>query len=121
MNKNVSPERLQRKEQYYDEVIRLYYREGLRICEIRDKLSLKRGTIEVWLRKFAEEQAIMSQSMNTEDPQEANGLKSLQDENARLRKQLAKEKLRADSYNELINVAESRYRIKIRKKTGAKQ
>ena len=43
----------------------------------------------------------MSQSMNTEDPQEANELKSLQDENARLRKQLAKEKLRADAQTAL--------------------
>ncbi len=43
--KKVSWFRENRKSQYYDEVIRLYSQEHLRECEIADKLSLKRSTV----------------------------------------------------------------------------
>jgi len=53
---------------------------------------------------------------------------SLSDENRELRRKLAEmekklknEKLRADFYEEMVNVAEDKFKISIRKKAGAKQ
>ena len=48
-------------------------------------------------------------------------IKDLQAEIARLKKELTHESLRADAFNELINVAEKQFNISIRKKAGAKQ
>ena len=48
-------------------------------------------------------------------------VKALKAEISRLKRELADESLRADAYNEMINVAEKRFNIPIRKKAGAKQ
>ena len=39
----------------------------------------------------------------------------------RLRKELTKAEIKAEAYDELINVAESKFGIQIRKKAGAKR
>ena len=52
---------------------------------------------------------------------ESTDVKALQAEISRLKKELAHESLRADAFNELINVAEKQFNISIRKKAGAKQ
>ena len=46
---------------------------------------------------------------------------SLQSEVARLRKALREASMRADLYDEMINVAEKQFNISIRKKAGTKQ
>lgn len=46
---------------------------------------------------------------------------SMQSEIARLTRELKYANLRADAYNELINVAEKKFKISIRKKAGTKQ
>ena len=120
---NVSPARIERKRMYYDEVIRLYFSEHQRMCEIAQKFSLKRCTVEFWLRTFAEEQAI-SAKMDEQKVQEQatdHKDKDSQDEVLYLRKRLIQAELRADALDEMINVAEDRYKISIRKKPGAKQ
>ena len=48
-------------------------------------------------------------------------VKSLRAEISRLKRELDDATLRADVYNEMINVAEERFSIPIRKKAGAKQ
>jgi hypothetical protein len=48
-------------------------------------------------------------------------VKSLQSEVAHLQAQLKHERLRADAYDEMINVAETKFNIAIRKKAGAKR
>ena len=45
----------------------------------------------------------------------------LQSELKKLRAQLNKAEIKAEAYNELINVAEAKFNIQIRKKAGAKQ
>ena len=45
----------------------------------------------------------------------------LQSELKRLRAQLKKAEIKAEAYDELINVAEAEFNIPIRKKAGAKQ
>jgi hypothetical protein len=46
---------------------------------------------------------------------------ALQMEVSRLQAQLKHERLRADAYDEMINVAETKFNIVIRKKVGAKR
>ena len=46
---------------------------------------------------------------------------SLQAELKRLRAQLVDVEIKAEAYDELINVAEAKFGIRIRKKAGAKQ
>ena len=118
-----SPFREQRKSKYYDEVIRLRQEENLRICEIAHKLSLKQCTVSFWLHTFAEETAKESMKRDLQKASESlpTGVQELQKEVLELRKRLAEEKLRADAYDEMINVAEGKFNIKIRKKAGAKQ
>ncbi|MDR1583524.1 MAG: hypothetical protein LBS55_09775 [Prevotellaceae bacterium] len=48
-------------------------------------------------------------------------IQSLQSEVFRLQAQLREERLRADAFDEMINVAESKFNISIRKKVGAKR
>jgi hypothetical protein len=48
-------------------------------------------------------------------------IKSLQAKIARLQSQLKHERLCAEAYDEMINVAESMFNIPIRKKAGAKR
>ena len=45
----------------------------------------------------------------------------LQSELKKLRAQLTKAEIKAEAYDELINVAEAKFNIQIRKKAGAKQ
>ena len=48
-------------------------------------------------------------------------VQELQAELKRLRAQLTKAEIKAEAYDELINVAEAKFNIQIRKKAGAKQ
>ena len=52
---------------------------------------------------------------------EASDAQSLQEKIASLEQQLKKEKLRADAYDTMIDIAEKKFNIPIRKKAGAKQ
>jgi hypothetical protein len=54
------------------------------------------------------------------DPQ-GRDVKALQSEVVRLQAELKHEQMRAAAYDEMINVAESKFKISIRKKVGAKR
>ena len=120
---NVSPFREKRKAEFYDEVIRLHQEEHLRPCVIAEKLSLKKSTVSFWIRTFAEQTAIenMKRDLQITSNSLPTEVQELQKEVLELRKRLVQEKLRADAYDEMINVAEGKFKIKIRKKVGAKQ
>ena len=120
---NVSPFREKRKAEFYDEVIRLHQEEHLRPCIIAEKLSLKKSTVSFWIRTFAEQTAIESMKRDLQITSDSlpTEVQELQKEVLELRKRLVQEKLRADAYDEMINVAEGKFKIKIRKKAGAKQ
>ncbi|MBQ6283731.1 MAG: hypothetical protein IJS20_09070 [Bacteroidales bacterium] len=72
-------------------------------------------TTNVKTRKVESVQTEPSSAKMPEDVQ------SLQEEVLRLRAQLEKAEIKAEAYEELINVAETKFRIPIRKKAGAKQ
>lgn len=119
----------EKRNKYYDEVIRLYTQEGLGCTKISRIIPVGETTISRWIRNFSDEnqsQVLMKRksSINPENPEagvESADVKALQAEIARLKKELAHESLRADAFNELINVAEKQFNISIRKKAGAKQ
>ena len=48
-------------------------------------------------------------------------VKALQEEVLRLKKELKQEKMRADAYDMMIDLAEDAFKIPIRKKSGAEQ
>ncbi len=119
----------EKRNKYYDEVIRLYTQEGIGCIKISRIIPVSKATISNWIRNFASgspEPIVMKRKTST-DPEtttagvESTDTKTLQAEIARLKKELAYESLRADAYNELINVAEKQFNISIRKKAGAKQ
>ena len=54
-------------------------------------------------------------------PEYPDDVKKLKEKIRQLEKELKHERLRADVYDELINVAEENFKIQLRKKAGAKQ
>lgn len=121
------------KDQYYRKVIDLYTKEHLSMWQIAKILPIDRSTIWRWISTFAaydQESCVMKdKEINTLDPVvEAeddepmpDDVESLQAELKRLRRELTKAEIKAEAYDEMINVAESQFNIKIRKKAGAKQ
>ncbi len=61
------------------------------------------------------------QPQSTPAASSADDVKSLQSELFRLQSQLKQEMFRADAYDEMIQVAEAKFNISIRKKVGAKR
>ncbi|MBP5517209.1 MAG: hypothetical protein J6X91_00885 [Bacteroidales bacterium] len=58
--------------------------------------------------------------MEVPDTELSKVIQELQAELKELRAQLTKAEIKAEAYEELINVAEAKFKIPIRKKTGAK-
>ena len=118
-----------KRDKYYDKVIRLNTQEGMGYLKISRIIPVGKSTIAYWIRNFVAENPNSTQMAKSKSSQRCpsvsenvnSELKSLQDEIRRLKKQLAQESLRADAYDELINVAEKQFNIQIRKKAGAKQ
>ena len=120
---------------YYDEVMRLYFEEGLGSLRITHLVPVSRSTILRWIRNFVcenPEYRYQMQKASTpklvdsaadEQQKEASleEIKALKEELGRLKVQLQKAELRADLYDEMINVAEKQFNIPIRKKAGVKR
>jgi transposase len=120
-----------KQQQYFKEVIRLHYEKGYGEQRISRIIPIGHATVSRWIAIFASEKEAKSVQMpktksklQTHPPATSTAnteFKSFQDEIARLQAELNHERLRADAYNEMINVAESKFKIAIRKKVGAKQ
>lgn len=118
-----------KRELYYDRVIKLYQEEGLNYERISKIIPVSSDTVSNWIRTFVAENQSSVRMAKTNNSQSASPVSSsksadvnvLQAEIAQLKKQLAHERLRADAYDELINVAEKQFNISIRKKAGTKQ
>jgi len=114
-----------KRNQYYDAVIRLYYGRA----EISTIIPVSESTISRWIRNFTAEtkgEVVMKSKSSIKSASSVtktgdSEVKALQAEIRRLKKELTHESLRADAFNELINVAEKQFNISIRKKAGAKQ
>ena len=121
------------RDQYYEEAVNLYVKEGLSIRGISKIIPVGKSTIAKWIANFAndypQEAPIMKkrsikpapqieQEPRTDLPED---VKALQEEVLRLKKELRHEKMRADAYDMMIDLAEDAFKIPIRKKSGAEQ
>ena len=117
---------------YFNEALLLHYQEGLSSKRIEKILPISHATIDRWIAKFAVENNISKFSTyeviksklprpSEEKKMTTDEIKALKAENLKLRRQVREAEMRADLYNEIINVAEKQFNILIRKKAGAKQ
>lgn len=110
-----------KRQLYYDQVIEFYQKTGYSAYKI-EKLGivpLKRKAI---VNFVAENGKITSQtSMQSKESQTNEELDALKAEVAELKEQLRIEKLRNRLNEKIIDIAEERWHIEIRKKAGTKQ
>lgn len=115
--------------------MRMYFNEGMRGTAICKALPISRTVLYRWIANFAAENPEDATMRRAKEPANAPAIKSdsrdesmmpadvreLQAEVKRLRAQLTDAEIKAEVYDELINVAEAKFNIQIRKKAGAKQ
>ena len=113
---------------YFDEVIRLHYEEGYGEDRISQLLPIGHTTASRWIAIFAKEKGKISGANDMRKPQETASSSQEKDEIAKLQArvkeleaQLLHAEIKAEAYDEMINVVEAKFRIPIRKKAGAKQ
>lgn len=111
----------------------MYYKEGLSYRHIAKIIPVSKTTIMRWIANFAEENLHKVPIMNKRSPKSEShvaqepqkelpeDVKELQAEVARLKKELRHEKMRADAYDTMIDLAEDAFKIPIRKKSGAER
>lgn len=111
----------------------LYFNRRMSMLAISKKMPLNYSTISKWISIFAEENRIemtqkkyrkqteVKEVKETGKSSAKGGEEALLAEIKRLERELRREKLRADLNEEIINVAEQKFNIQIRKKAGAKQ
>lgn len=122
-----------RRDNYYQKAVDMYYNEGLSYRHIAKIIPVSKTTVMRWIANFAEENPhkapIMKNRSPKSEPQLARepqkelpeDVKELQAEVARLKKELRHEKMRADAYDMMIDLAEDAFKIPIRKKSGAER
>ena len=127
--------RTEKQRLYYNKVISLYRDQHMGKTRIAKIIPVSDWTISNWIRKFVAEtpqyksmrmkkaeekrkQKAIEESLQSVLP---NDKQSLRSEVTRLRKALREMSMRADLYDEMINVAEKQFNISIRKKAGTKQ
>ena len=115
------------QEQYLDKALELR-RKGYGYEKISEIFSLGHDTVRKWCVTFAPELLGNAPMKTPSVPSESSARKDSSSENSELERRikelesaLKREKLRADFYDEMINVAEAKFNIPIRKKTGTKQ
>ena len=110
-------------------------KQGLPVSTIVKLIPVDRATIYRWIAKFAvdnpqEEPSVMARKskkdVQTQPEVPVNealpdDVIALQKEIKDLRAQLTKAEIKAEAFDELINVAEAQFGIQIRKKAGAKR
>lgn len=113
---------------YFEEVIRLHYEEGYGEDRIAKILPIGHTTASRWIAIFAREKenTIYIKSMakkHSKQPEQNPGeeLETLKKRVKELEAQLLKAEIKAEFYDEMINVAEAKFKIPIRKKAGAKR
>ena len=123
-----------KRDLYYERAMKLYFQEGLRVTQISRALPISRPVLYKWIAIFAEQNPQMASmkgvkivkkvskpSPEAQEEELPKTVMELQAELKRLRAQLKKAEIKAEAYDELINVAEAKFNIPIRKKAGAKQ
>lgn len=127
--------RTNKQEQYFDIAMDLYFNKGVDATQITRQIPVCRSMLYRWITKFAVENGLKEptdMSKNTAKGQPESTLPEghsgstddVQVLRARideLEKQLRYEKMRAEAYNTMIDLAEDAVKVPIRKKSGAKR
>jgi transposase-like protein len=117
-----------------EQIIQEYLQQGCGYRKLQDKYGISRTTICKWvqiyqdvhgLERTSKQQNHYIRDMESPDkkrlPKKHSTQEDLQKKIALLEKQLQWEKLRADALDTMINVAEEKLHIAIRKKPGSPQ
>ena len=123
-----------KRDLYYEKAMKLYFQEGMRVTQISRALPISRAILYKWIAIFVEENPQVTSMKRVKEAKNApkpspevqeeelpKTILELQAELKKLRAQLTKAEIKAEAYDELINVAEAKFNIQIRKKAGAKQ
>ena len=123
---------LKKKYTPYTELERMsYIREYLSTSETKHQFGKRTGVCSRLLNLWLEKYQINDKVMSRQDPSLSKGsndslselqkeLSELRAENRKLHRALQEESLRHEACEELINLAESTYHIKVRKNSDAK-
>ena len=123
------------RDSYLSQALDLYLNQGVRPGRIAKIIPVNKATIYRWIANFADvnpqvEPSVMARKSQKEEQIHTNvsvnealpeDVLALQKEIKQLRAQLTKAEIKAEAFDELINVAEAQFGIQIRKKAGAKQ
>ncbi len=108
------------REEKRQEIIELAITSRLSYPEVSKKTDVSVRTVEYIMSKFAKETKVPEQMSKKKTEPTPEDYAALQAEVARLRKELRQEKMRADVYSTMVDVAEEMFHIQIRTKTGTK-
>ena len=108
---------------YYDQVIDIYKQTGYSAYRIAQIIPLGKNTIRRWIANFVSENGdkIPIVDMQSNQAQHDEELEALKAKVADLEEQLRIERMRGRLNEKIIEIAEKKYNIPIRKKAGAKQ
>ena len=102
-------------------ILREYFETGVPASKIIEKYHLSsRAILFGWMDKYLNEENELTGKVPHQEGQ-SSAEEELRQENERLKKAAALEKLRSDAYSTMIDVAEKNFNIPIRKKHGTKQ
>ena len=117
-----------KQHKYFKKVVKLHYEKGYGEYEISRILPISPNSVLRWIRIFASENGNTPVTMKVQDAQPASPTLTASEECKALKKRvkelealLLKSEIKAEAYDEMINVAETMFNIPIRKKAGAKQ
>ena len=104
-----------------DEVLRLYAETDLSYGEIAEENGVQVRAVEYIVRNFASELPTVPTMKKKKKAASEEDYARLRAELTRQRKELRKEKMRAEALDTMIDVAEEMFNIPVRKKAGTKQ
>lgn len=102
-----------------EEILRLHYLEGVNQSELARRFDSSKMAINRLIHNFAasnDKSVLLMKNKPTDN--QAEEIKALREEVLDLKKKLHAERMRADFYDTMIDVAEEMFNIEIRKKAG---
>lgn len=111
----------QKRQAIRDEVMRMYTETDMSYGEIAEATGVQYRTVEYIVRNFASELPTVPTMRKKRKEATQEDFEALRAEVVKLRQELRKEKMRADAFDTMIDVAEEMFNIPVRKKAGTKQ
>ena len=122
-------------DQFYDIAMDLYFNKDVGVTQITRQIPVGRSMIYRWITKFAIENGLKEPSDMSKDTAKGQPKSTLQEGQSGstddvnvlrariedLEEQLRHEKMRSEAYSTMIDLAESTFKVPIRKKSGAKR